>query len=64
MLLRYRQLRHLHELTFVLALYTPLQSIRGPSKAVLVHLGMHKLENRDQAMLSTRVLTVNLISAY
>jgi hypothetical protein len=49
------------QLTLILALHTPLQPIRRPTKAVLVHLGVDKLENRDEPVLSTRVLRCQLL---
>jgi hypothetical protein len=43
-------------LTFVLALYTSLETVRGLAEAVPVHLCVDELEDGNEAVLALRIL--------
>jgi hypothetical protein len=52
----WKQSCHYAALTFVLALYTPLETVRGLAEAVPVHLCVDELEDRDEAVFALRIL--------
>lgn len=48
-------------LTLIFTLHTPFQSVRGFAKAVLVHLRVHKLEYRNEAMFAFWILFLSAL---